>query len=138
MKEEELFRELIGEDAEDEQKQHLEDMMQPDDINSIKYAEQVKKINEYFKWFSPTIFKCIPKCLEELIQDEFIARDGHKLTKIYDCLKKVKSCLKVEVQCKGGEEAKSAKEKKEQIRKTTSPTVMAATATSKVIRMVSI
>ena len=45
----ELAKELIGEDAEDEQKQHLEDTMHPSNMNVVKYVERVEENNAYIK-----------------------------------------------------------------------------------------
>ena len=50
----ELVKELLGEDAEDKQKQYLEDTTKLNYINAIKYAERVKEINKYIEWFLPT------------------------------------------------------------------------------------
>ena len=50
----ELVKKLLGKDAEDQQKQYLEDTMQPNNVNAIEYVERVEDINEYIEWFSPT------------------------------------------------------------------------------------
>ena len=49
----ELAKKLLGQDAEDNKKQYLEDTMQPNDMNAIKYVKRVEEINEYIEWFLP-------------------------------------------------------------------------------------
>ena len=120
----ELVKELLGEDEEDEQNQYLEDTMQPTEMNAIEYLERVEEINEQVEWFLPIaaifsesyiIRKCISKGLRGQIRIEFVAKEGHKLAKIDDCLKKLKGCLKVvEVQREENEQIKTAKERKKQ------------------------
>ena len=63
-----LVKESLREDAEDEQKQYLEDAIQPNDMNAIEYVERVEEINEYIEWCLPTVTsfsKCylICKCI---------------------------------------------------------------------------
>ena len=54
MEVQELVKVLLDEDAKDEQKKYLEDTMQPNDMNAIKYAERAEEISRYMKWFFPT------------------------------------------------------------------------------------
>ena len=118
MKVQELVKELLSDNAEDSTLRTLCNQM------TRMPSKQVEEINECINLLLPTatsfsesylICNCISKWLRGQNQAEFMTKEGHKCTKIDDCLVKLNGFLKiVVVHHEVNEKMKTAKEKKDQ------------------------